>query len=142
MMHFPPVAAVLRVSQLMMSPASSLWNVWISRSMLARPGCLAGAPQCTYNRCRRMTVMIGSLSGRVVRYDVNWASVSAMSWTGSSRRRTKHVALLVLASLAVGDVALNSEVQHGQVFDRVSLRIQSSNQPETCSIMEVQAESV
>lgn len=26
-MHLPPVAAVLRVSQLTMSPASSLWKV-------------------------------------------------------------------------------------------------------------------
>jgi hypothetical protein len=27
-MHFPPAAAVLRVSQLRMSPVSSLWKAW------------------------------------------------------------------------------------------------------------------
>lgn len=29
MIHFPPLAAVLRVSQLTTSPDSSLWNVWM-----------------------------------------------------------------------------------------------------------------
>lgn len=31
-MHFPPLAAVLRVSQLMTSPDSSLWKVYAKGS--------------------------------------------------------------------------------------------------------------
>jgi len=40
-MHLPPVAAVLRVSQLTTSPASSLWNVCSRQSPPPRPegGC-------------------------------------------------------------------------------------------------------
>ena len=32
-MHLPPAAAVLRVSQLTTSPASSLWNVYEARKV-------------------------------------------------------------------------------------------------------------
>ena len=50
---------------------------------------------------------------------------------------TEHVALLVLPALTVGNVALDSEMEHRQVFDGVLVRIQSSNEAETCSIVDV-----
>ena len=70
-MHFPPVAAVFRVSQLTMSPASSLWKVW-GRGGVSYES--SHKPQETHNGLGRVAMMIGCLLGAVVRNNVNCRS--------------------------------------------------------------------
>lgn len=69
-MHLPPVAAVLRVSQLTMSPASSLWKVL---GKIVSYESNHGLRE-THNGLGRVAMMIGCQLGAVVRNNVNFRS--------------------------------------------------------------------
>jgi hypothetical protein len=70
-----------------------------------------------------VAVMRGLLLSGAVGDDVDWKLSDAVKrrWEakgrGERRRRTQHVALLVLTALGVRDVALDAEVHEGQVLD-------------------------
>jgi len=42
---------------------------------------------------------------------------------------TQHISLLVLSSLQIGNVGLQTQVDRGQVLDGISLWLQSANEP-------------
>lgn len=67
--------------------------------------------------------MRGLLLSGAVGDDVDWELSETAKWKWEAkgrregRRRTQHVALLVLPALGVRDVALDAEVHEGQVLD-------------------------
>lgn len=50
---------------------------------------------------------------------------------------TKHVALAVLTTCKVGNVALDAQGDQGEILDRVLARLQSTNQREALAIVDV-----
>lgn len=71
MMHLPPDTAVLLVSQLTMSPASSLWKVCRGTHQLHITQGVLTACESTYNGSGGVTMVARFQLGRVISNDVN-----------------------------------------------------------------------
>lgn len=63
--------------------------------------------------------------------------MSFLAHNGQLPGLTQHVPLFVLPALKVGNITLYAEMEHGQVFDWVLLRIQSSNETEPSPFVEI-----
>lgn len=84
-------------------------------------------------------VLTSPLKSRPQRYGL-LLSVRIQTWAGTYH--TEHVALFVLPALAVGNMRLNAEMEHGQVFDWILSWVQASYEPETSALVNVPANLV
>lgn len=82
-MHLPPDLAAFLVSQLTISPASSLWKVYTFESA-GHMVLETRTVQRTYNGGGRVAMVLGLLLGRVVGNDVNWELVSLLNNMGAA----------------------------------------------------------
>lgn len=136
-MHLPPVAAVLRVSQLTMSPASSLWKVWGVNRQLCEQSRTAGDSQWTWSSgdddrlpasccCPQQCELsqLSALSTRCV-----WCALL-----------TEHVSTLVLATTLLRDVALDAQVNQRKVLDAKIGGVDAPNHAEPPAVVNIAAQ--